>query len=52
MKLPEAAAFLLCHPETLKKMANKGQVPHRRIGSAWRFSRAVLTRWMQDDKAA
>ena len=46
IKLAESAAFLLSHPKTLKKMATLGQIPSRRIGSHWRFSRTVLTKWM------
>jgi excisionase family DNA binding protein len=47
MTLTEAAEFLRCHPKTLKKIASLGQIPHRRVGSHWRFSRVVLTSWMQ-----
>jgi excisionase family DNA binding protein len=50
MLLPEAAAFLRCHPETLKKMCKTGGVPHRRVGSGWRFSRSALTHWMKQDQ--
>ena len=52
MTLPEAAAFLLCHPETVKSEARKGKVPHFRMGTGWRFSRIALTRYTQRDKAA
>jgi excisionase family DNA binding protein len=45
--LSEAADLLRCHPKTLKKMATTGQIPSRRVGSHWRFSRIVLTRWIQ-----
>jgi excisionase family DNA binding protein len=48
MLLPEAAAFLRCHPETLKRMAKAGLVPSFRMGSGWRFARKVLTQWMQE----
>jgi len=50
MLLPEAAAFLRCHPETLKKICKTGGVPHRRVGSGWRFSRSALTHWMKQDQ--
>jgi len=43
----EAAALLRVHPVTLRKRAVAWGVPHRRLGSAWRFSRRVLTAWMQ-----
>jgi hypothetical protein len=45
--LNEAAALLLVHPVTLRKRAVAWGVPHRRLGSEWRFSRIVLTAWIQ-----
>jgi len=48
MLLPEAAALLRCHPETLKKMAKAKLVPAFRVGSGWRFSRMALTKWTQE----
>jgi excisionase family DNA binding protein len=43
----EAAALLRVHPVTLRKRAVKWGVPHRRLGSEWRFSKKVLTDWLQ-----
>jgi excisionase family DNA binding protein len=48
LTLTEAAALLRVHPVTLRKRAVKWGVPHRRLGSEWRFSRAVLTAWLQE----
>jgi len=48
LTLIEAAALLRVHPVTLRKRAVKWGVPHRRLGSEWRFSRKVLTQWIQD----
>jgi excisionase family DNA binding protein len=45
--LNEAAALLRVHPVTLRKRAVAWGVPHRRLGSEWRFSRKVLTAWIQ-----
>jgi excisionase family DNA binding protein len=47
LTLSEAAALLRVHPVTLRKRAVAWGVPHRRLGSEWRFSRAVLTAWLQ-----
>ena len=52
LTLVEAAALLRVHPVTLRKRASAWGVPHRRLGSEWRFSRAVLTAWMQQRDAA
>jgi excisionase family DNA binding protein len=48
LTIDEAAALLRVHPVTLRKRAVKWGVPHRRLGSEWRFSRKVLTQWIQD----
>jgi len=45
--LNEAAALLRVHPVTLRKRAVAWGVPHRRLGAEWRFSRKVLTAWIQ-----
>jgi excisionase family DNA binding protein len=43
----EAAAILKIHPITLRKKAIAWGVPHRRLGTEWRFSRKRLMEWMQ-----
>jgi excisionase family DNA binding protein len=45
--LNEAAELLRVHPVTLRKRAVAWGVPHRRLGAEWRFSRKVLTAWIQ-----
>lgn len=54
LTLNEAAVLLRVHPVTLRKRAAAWGVPHRRLGSEWRFSRKVLTAWIQqrDEHAA
>jgi excisionase family DNA binding protein len=42
--LPEAAAFLRCHPEELRRRAKAGQIPGAKVGRAWVF--------LEDDLAA
>jgi nitrogen PTS system EIIA component len=46
MTIQEAADFLRCHPRTLQKMAIKGEIPAKKVGSLWRFSRRRLQEWM------
>jgi hypothetical protein len=48
LNLNEAAALLRVHPVTLRKRAVQWGVPHKRLGAEWRFSRKMLTRWLQD----
>jgi hypothetical protein len=45
--LNEAAALLRVHPVTLRKRAVAWGVPLRRLGAEWRFSRMILTAWIQ-----
>ena len=52
LTLAEAAAILRVHPVTLRKRAAAWGVPHRRPGAEWRFSRKVLTAWIQQRGAA
>jgi excisionase family DNA binding protein len=52
MTLAEAAALLRVHPVTLRKRATAWGVPHRRLGAEWRFSREILTAWIQQRDTA
>jgi excisionase family DNA binding protein len=45
----EAAALLKVHPVTLRKRAVEWGVPHKRLGTEWRFSRKRLIEFMQED---
>ena len=50
MNLVEAADFLRCHPKTLRLHAEPRNIPHKRLGSSWRFYRPKLVAWMQEDR--
>lgn len=52
MTLEEAAAFLRCDPATVKRRAKVLNLPHRRIGSLWRFYRPSLISWMLQGECA
>lgn len=52
LTLREAAALLRVHPVTLQRRAVAWGVPHKRLGAEWRFSRKVLTNWIQERDAA
>ncbi|MGB6689398.1 MAG: helix-turn-helix domain-containing protein [Terracidiphilus sp.] len=47
LTITEAAEYLRCHPKTLRKMAIKKEIPAKRVGYLWRFSRIRLQEWMQ-----
>ena len=46
LTLREAAAFLRCSPDTVKRRARAGDLPASKIGRAWRFRREDLDAWL------
>jgi len=51
MTLEDAATFLKCCPTTIKRRAKILHIPHKRLGSLWRFYRPDLEAWMRQDAA-
>jgi excisionase family DNA binding protein len=49
LNLSEAACLLRCHPVTLKRLAIKKEIPAKKLGSLWRFSRQRLMEWLQSN---
>ena len=45
--LDELAAYLHLTPPQVARMADRGQVPGRRIGGEWRFSEAEIHHWLE-----
>ena len=43
VSLEEAGRLLGVHPETLRKRAEKGEIPHLRIGDRWLIPRQWIT---------
>lgn len=46
MNAEQAAQFLQIDQAVVTEMAEAGKLPGRRLGSAWRFSRAALVAWL------
>jgi excisionase family DNA binding protein len=46
----EAAAFLSLDVKTLRKRVDEGEVPARKIGRDWRFSREALEKMFSSPK--
>lgn len=46
LTLSEAAAFLRVTEEGLKKDADAGLLPGRKVGGEWRFVKAALVEWL------
>ena len=49
MTLGEAARLLRIRADELKGLAERNEVPGRRIGSRWRFNRDALLAWLNGD---
>ena len=45
----EAAEFLGFNPYTIREKARLGEIPGRKIGREWRFSRRQLLEWIEED---
>ena len=41
------ATYLHMMPDKLAKLANRGKLPGRRVGGAWRFSRPEIHQWLE-----
>jgi excisionase family DNA binding protein len=41
------ARYLRCHPSTIYRLLKRGQIPAFKIGSDWRFQKAVIERWLK-----
>lgn len=46
LDLVEAAELLRVAEKDLEALADSGEIPGRRIGNAWRFSRRALLHWL------
>lgn len=46
LTVPEAMALLRLSRDAIYASCARGELPHRRIGRAIRFSRAALMRWL------
>ena len=46
LTLPQAAELLQVAEDTVRKLAEAGELPGRLLGEEWRFSRAALLAWL------
>jgi len=49
LNVEEAGEFLGFAPYTIREKARDGQIPGRKIGGEWRFSRRQLLEWIEED---
>ncbi len=50
MTLPEVAHLLRVDDATVEQVAQSGDLPGRRIGDEWRFSRAAVLAWLDSSQ--
>ena len=48
LTLDELAGFLRVHRRTLSRMCEQGQIPYRKIGDTYRFSKRAIQRWLEE----
>jgi excisionase family DNA binding protein len=51
LNVQEAAEFLGFAPYTIRQKARMGQIPGRKIGGEWRFSKRALLEWLSGPRA-
>lgn len=45
----EAANYLQVQPITIREWAREGNIPAKKIGRQWRFSKRVLLEWIESE---
>ena len=48
LDIDELAAYLHLTPPQVRRLADRGQLPGRKIGGEWRFSEAEVHSWLED----
>lgn len=48
LDVEQLAAYLHVLPQQVRRLADRGQLPGRRIGGDWRFSEAEVHSWLED----
>ena len=51
MNSAQAAQFLQLEEQVVLELAEAGELPGRKLGTAWRFSRAALVAWLSTAEA-
>lgn len=46
LTLADAAALLQVEEEVVEQLAERGELPGRRVGDAWRFARSAVLDWL------
>jgi excisionase family DNA binding protein len=47
LTVKEVAQYLKLSPDLIYKLAQQGKIPASKVGTAWRFKREKIDRWME-----
>jgi excisionase family DNA binding protein len=47
LTVKEVAQYLKLSPDLIYKLAQQGKIPASKVGTAWRFNREKIDRWME-----
>ena len=50
LTIQEVSTFLKSHPDTIYKLARKGEIPSLRVGKNWRFRKKSLEAWLEQQE--
>ena len=48
MTVQMLAEYLRCHPSTIYRLLRRKRIPGFKIGSDWRFKKAVIDQWVRE----
>jgi excisionase family DNA binding protein len=51
MTVEEVAKYLQLNPQTVSRMAQRGELPAAKVGRHWRFRRETLDKFLDDEAA-
>jgi excisionase family DNA binding protein len=51
MTVEEVAKYLQLNPQTVSRMAQRGELPAAKVGRHWRFRREILDKFLDDEAA-
>jgi len=52
MTIDELAEYLKLSKSTLYKLCRAGKIPGQKVGRHWRFHKAVIDRWLGDQRVS
>ena len=52
MTIDELAEYLKLSKSTLYKLCQAGKIPGQKVGRHWRFHKAVIDRWLGDQRVS